>query len=73
MTEKFKVDLIYGTAELFTFHKFENGRMITYGYAIHRNRNGAETHRTEPTPLASLGLGNGKPFTKKDYCKLLNT
>ena len=58
--------MIYGTVEPKTFDKFEGGRMVTYGYAIHRDREGVETHRTEPKPLGSIGWSDGKPFTEKD-------
>lgn len=73
MIDKFKATILYGTIEPITFHKFENGLMVIYSYAIHRDRNGIETHRTEPTPLSSLGWDNGKPFTENDYRNILRS
>jgi len=67
---EFKAVMIYDTVELKTVNKFENVRMVTYSYAIHRDRKGNETHRTEPEPLSSLGWDNGTPFTEKDYNNL---
>jgi hypothetical protein len=60
-----------GSVEPRTFRKFENGRMVTYSYAIHRDRNGSETHRTEPTALSSIGYDNGKPFREEDYNQIV--
>lgn len=71
MSENAGVTVIYGSVEPRTFHKFENGRMVTYSYAIHRDRLGIETHRTAASPLCSVGWGNGKPFTEDDYRRLI--
>ena len=50
------------TLELKQFRKFENGRMVTYGYSIERDRKGAELK-----VLSSIGWGDGASFTKNDY------
>lgn len=56
-----------GTVEPKIFNEFENGRMVTYGFSIHRDENGIETHRTAPRILSSIGWANGESFTKKDF------
>jgi len=63
--EKFTFNL--GYVESVTFSRHENGRMVTYGYSIKRDRDGAETSRTEPIALGSIGYDNGKDFTENDY------
>ena len=63
----FKVKIIYGHSELKQFDRFENGRMVTYGYRIDYDRDGIEKGRTEPTAVGSISWDNGKPFTKTDY------
>ena len=62
---KFTIKL--GYVEPRTFHKFENGRMVSYCYSIERDRNGVETSRTEPTKLGSIGYDDGVDFTEDDY------
>lgn len=62
-----KAVLSFGSVEPRTLNKFENGRMVVYGYAIFRDKDGVETHRTEPEALSSMGWDNGQPFTEKDY------
>lgn len=68
---EFKIDIIFGSVEPKTFHKFENGRMVVYGYSIHRDREGNVTHKTRPEPISSCGWDNNTPFTEKDYQKLV--
>ena len=65
---KYRIEL--GTVEPKTFKKFENSRMVTYGFSIHRDKDGIETHRTKPEPFGSVGWDNGEPFTKDDYNKI---
>jgi hypothetical protein len=60
-----------GSIEPKTFSKFENGLRVTYGYAIHRDAEGNETHRTEPTVLSSVGYEDGTPFTEDDYNSIM--
>lgn len=68
--EDIRYTIAFGNVEPKTFNKFENGRMVTYGFSIHRDENGVETHRTKPSPLGSLGYQNGKPFTEREYNEL---
>jgi hypothetical protein len=65
---KFKIK--FGSVETKLLHKFENGRMVTYGYSIEYDLNGIETGRTDPEPLGSIGWDSGKPFTEADYRSL---
>ncbi len=67
----YKASIIYGHVELKEFHKFENGRMIYYGYSITYDRDGNEMSRTEPTAGASIGNDDGSPFTGHDYRDLM--
>lgn len=67
---QFKVKITYGHSELKQFNKFENGRMVTYGYRVDYDLSGTETGRTEPEPLVFIGWDNGAPFTETDYCEL---
>ena len=53
-------------SELKQIDKFENGRMVSYGYRIDYDQFGKEIGRTEPLPLLSVGWDNGTPFTKDD-------
>lgn len=69
----FVVRCVYGSVKPVTFFKFENGRMVSYSYAIHLDREGNETHRTEPEPLGSIGYDDGTPFTETDYLKFKDT
>ena len=64
--EKFKVNIIFGHVEIKQFHKFENGRLVSYGYSINYDRHGKEISRTKPIPSGSIGWSNGEPFTEKD-------
>lgn len=64
---KYKIDILYGQTELKELKKFEGGKMVTYSYSIHRDREGKEISRTEPTPISSLGWSDNKPFTDTDY------
>ena len=59
----------YGVVELQYERRFEGGRMVSYSYAIHRDNNGIETHRTEPTDNGSIGYDDGTPFTAEDYVR----
>ena len=63
--ETFRVKL--GYVEPRTFHKFENGRMVSYCYSIERDRNGVEISRTEPMKLGSIGYDDASEFTEDDY------
>ena len=65
--KKINLSTFYGTVELKMFSLFEGGRVVTYGYSIHKDRNGNETHRTKPVPLSSLGWEDGSSFTENDY------
>jgi len=58
-----------GYSELKQIRKFENGRMVTYGYRIDYDLSGNETGRTEPTRLSSIGWSN-RPFTENDLLEL---
>jgi predicted ATP-dependent endonuclease of OLD family len=64
---EYSVTMVFGRSELKQFNRFENGRMVTYSYRVDYDHNGAETGRTEPEPLGSVGWANGAPFTKADY------
>jgi hypothetical protein len=61
-----------GSVESKTFSKFENGRIATYSFSIHRDQRGIETHRIEPTRLGSIRWGDGSPFTQREYNKLVS-
>ena len=69
---KFKIDCLFGHKELKQFNKFENGRMVCYGYSISYDMDGKEASRTEPSALSSIGWDNGMPFTKMDYKILMS-
>ena len=45
---------LYGSVEARTFYRVGNGRLVCYTYAIHRDRNGKEAHRTTPEPISSF-------------------
>lgn len=64
---EYKVKINFGSVEPRTFHTFENGRMVTHSYSIHRDRNGNEISRTEPVLLGSIGYDDGRAFTEDDY------
>ena len=63
-------NVILGHKELEQFEKFENGRMVSYGYSITYDKDGRETYRTEPEALGSIGWDNGSPFTREDRAEL---
>ena len=65
-----KLDMIFGHMELKQIDKFENGRLVSYGYSIKYDRNGKEVSRTEPFFLISIGYDDGTPFTEADYNEL---
>jgi hypothetical protein len=67
-----KFTITLGSIEPRTFHKFENGRMVGYGFSIHRDKDGIETMRTKPERLGSLGWAEGESFTEENYVKLLD-
>lgn len=62
----------FNSLELKQFNRFENGRMVTYGYSIERDKNGFEVSRTTPEPISSIGWENGEPFTKLDLLEIQN-
>ena len=66
----FKTEIIFGYCELKEIVKFENGKMVTYGYRIDYDRDGNETGRTEPTFLTAMGWSNGSFFIEKDLREL---
>ena len=66
-------EVIYGLAEIKQFSNFKDGRMYSYGYSIHRDRNGYEMSRTIPRVLSSIGFDNGTPFTEDDYSKIIDS
>ena len=65
------LEMVFGSAEIKQFDRFEEGRMVSYGYSIHRDRNGDEVSRTAPTHLGSIGWNDGSPFTEDDYKKII--
>ena len=65
----FRID--FGSVEPVIFYKFEDGRRVSYSYAIHRDQHGVETHRTEPETLSSVGYSDGTPFTEDDYNEIM--
>lgn len=67
---KFKAIKVFGYSELKQFNRFENGRMVCYGYSISYDLNGIEQSRTEPEAISSIGWDNGEPFTPIDAIKL---
>jgi hypothetical protein len=67
-----KFTITLGSVEPKTLNKFENGRMVTYSFSIHRDQHGIETHRTEPKRLSSIGWDDGTPFTEREYNKLVS-
>lgn len=67
---KFKISMFFGHTEIKQFNKFENGKMVSYGYSITYDREGVEVSRTEPSSLGSIGWSDGSPFTKQDRDKI---
>jgi hypothetical protein len=63
---KIKCSAIFGSSEIKMFDKFENGRMVSYGYSISYDGAGNETGRTDPTVISSIGWDDGSPFAKAD-------
>ena len=51
---KFKTAIQYGHVKLDGFYKFEEGRMVYYGYRIEYDQSGKEINRTKPEPLGSM-------------------
>jgi hypothetical protein len=66
----YRVVFQFGTVEPKTFYREEGGRIVCYGYAIHRDQHGIETHRTDPTKLSSIGYDDGTEFTLKEFNEL---
>lgn len=64
------VTIKLGSIEPKMFYREECGRLVCYSYAIHRDRNGQETHRTNPEPISSIGYDDGTPFTLADRLML---
>ena len=64
------VNISFNTLECKTIHKFEGGRVVTYGYSIELDRQGIEVTRTEPEPISSIGWDDGRPFMEEDYYHL---
>lgn len=60
-------DFHCGHSEARLLDKFENGRMVTYGYSVDYDQNGAEISRTDPYKLGSIGWSDGSAFTEEDY------
>jgi hypothetical protein len=67
---KFNATVLFGHSELKQVIKFENGRMVTYGYRIYYDRNGKKVGRTEPSALGSIGWDNGTPFSHSDLSRI---
>jgi hypothetical protein len=64
--------MMFGYREVKQFHRFENGKMVFYGYSIGFDRDGNETDRTEPEVLSKVGWDGGKPFTENDYRSIMS-
>lgn len=60
-----------GSIEPRTFCRFEGGRMVTYCFSIHRDRDGVVTYRSTPSRLSSAGWDDGSDFTQADYDDLI--
>ncbi|WP_373033876.1 hypothetical protein [Sulfurovum sp.] len=71
MQDMFSVKVIFGSVEPKVFYKFEGGKMVAYSFAIHRDSDGMETHRTPPEALSSIGYSDGSPFTEDDYSAII--
>lgn len=69
MSESFV--MTFGTVEPIVTYRFENGRMVSYSHAIHRDQHGVITKITTPEVMGSLGYDNGEPFTEKEYNKTM--
>lgn len=46
----FRMEILFGHIEIVTTERREGNKLILGGYAIHYDRDGKETHRTEDTP-----------------------
>jgi hypothetical protein len=68
----YTLELSLGSVESKIFHKFEDGRLVYYSYAIHYDKNRIKTLKTEPTPISSIGWDDKSPFTKSDYHNLIS-
>ena len=50
MSDEANIELLFGSIRIVTCQKaLEDGSLLMGGYAIHYDRNGRETRRTEPT------------------------
>jgi len=71
-SQTYNLNILFGTVEAKTFHKFENGRMVSYCYSIKRDRDGREISRTEPVAMSSVGYDDGTPFSEDEYKRLMD-
>ncbi|MCZ4284528.1 hypothetical protein O4H29_06735 [Marinobacter salarius] len=63
---KIHCNMIFGHRGIKQFHRFENGKMVFYGYSIGYDKDGNETDRTEPTATGAIVWDDGSPFTESD-------
>lgn len=75
MKDSFFIDMsrICNTVEPKQFHKFEDGKMISYCYSVERDKSGIEVSRTKPIRLGSIGWDDGAPFTEDDHFRVKNS
>ena len=52
----YDIQFYTGLAEPKIVYKLENGKLVAYGYSIHRDANGVETSRTEPFKISTLTM-----------------
>ena len=62
--------IVFGYSEIKQFCRFEDGRLVFYGYSIDYDRDGKERSRTEPSRTGSLYFDQPvKPVSWwKRYC-----
>ena len=72
LNDQYKDTHVFGYVALKEFVKFEDGRMVTYGYSIKYDMNDQEVGRTKPQKLTSLGWGDESPFTELDLYNIKN-
>ena len=51
---KFKATAIYGHMELKQENRWEDGRLVAYGWSISYDADGKETSRTTPSKLSEM-------------------
>ena len=51
---KFKTTIVYGHCEIKQFCRFEDDRLVFYGYSINYDRDGREVSRTKPSSTGCL-------------------